>query len=287
MKSLIYIFNVIINNRIHVMLMPALLTYFWNLGMRLDIPLAYYVLVCLNTGVNYLFNLKTDKDEDEINYPKEGRIFTPTTAITNITIIVFTVIASYLAFLSGWQFFLYGTVLNLFGLAYGYPIPIGGGRKFRIKSVWWIKNAYSSLFWSVSLLISPYLYLKTGLGPGLWFFIPAAFCMAFFVELLWDVRDIKGDSASGVTTIPVKFGEQTAFRTLHFFNFATLAVALPTIWLGYLNASFLWIIVHIIFCIFFLSWYKKRTDKTMGSHFYLVVGGINMLIIIILDLIIF
>ena len=193
---------VLFNNRIHVFIMPALLTLFWDAALKIGLPLTYYAMIVLNTAGAYMGNMKTDYREDAVNYPSEGRFLHPQSFWLRPAIVAAFAGSFLLGLLSGWLFVLYGFVLNIFGILYGLEVPLPGGRRFRVKSIPWLKNAYSSLFWSVALLVSPYLYVKQALDPRLALAIPIAFLLAFFVELLWDVRDTAGDEWPGFGRSP-------------------------------------------------------------------------------------
>ncbi len=68
---------VIFSNRLHVSVLPVALTLFWQMALRLPLPLSYYVMIALHTLAGYWVNMITDQAEDVFNYPEQGRVFRP------------------------------------------------------------------------------------------------------------------------------------------------------------------------------------------------------------------
>jgi 4-hydroxybenzoate polyprenyltransferase len=266
------VFDIIVNNRIHVFLIPIAVTLFWNLALQLPLPVTYYILIMANTAGNYIYNMLTDLREDAVNYPEEGRIVGPNNRWTRPLILLFFLISMGLGALAGWRFLLYGFILNIFGAYYGAPIKLPGGKIFRVKNVPVLKNAYSALFWSVALLLTPYLYIHRAPGPALILSMIIAFLMAFFVELLWDVRDVRGDKLAGVRTLPVLLGDGVSKFILHLLNLVILLLVLFGVRTGSYPVSFYVIVVHFLIAFFFLNWYFRQPNKQFGSHFYLVIA---------------
>jgi 4-hydroxybenzoate polyprenyltransferase len=266
------LFDVLVNNRIHVFIIPVVATLFWNLSLQLELPFAYYLLITLNTAGNYLYNMLTDWKEDAVNYPDSGRFVGPKYKITRPLILLCFLGSLYLGFLSGWQFIVYGFVLNLLGMLYGFPFKRKNKEVFRIKTVPVLKNAYSALFWSVALLLTPYFYIHQQPDSSLIFTIVIAFIMAFFVELLWDVRDIQGDRLANIRTIPILLGVASSRVILHLLNAATFLLVLYGTVTGVYPASYYVMLGHSLIVLFFLQWYFRQNDKQFGSHLYLVIA---------------
>jgi 4-hydroxybenzoate polyprenyltransferase len=266
---------VVFNNRIHVALMPSFLLLFWTLAFGFALPLEYYAMVTLSTAGGYLYNMLTDRREDAINYPTQGRL-SPDSRWMKTAILLCTVASGLLALRAGWRFFLFGSLVCCMGPLYGmtFELPIGGRRRrFRMKNVPVLKNAWAALFWSVVLLTSPFVYLGMPFDRRLALAIPIAFLLAFWVELMWDVRDMAGDRDAGVRTLPVVLGEQAARRLLHAINATTATLAVIGLIAGILPPQHWVLAVHAAGVAVFIEWYLRQRDRQLGSHLYLLYAG--------------
>lgn len=270
------LFDILVNNRLHVFFIPIIVTLFWNLSFNLNLPVTYYILIFVNTAGNYIYNMITDREEDAVNYPDQGRFLGPSYKATRPLIALCFLLSLCLGMLAGWRFVIYGFVLNFFGTLYGVPIKLKNGKIFRIKNIPVVKNAYSALFWSVALLLTPYFYIHRQPGAGLLLSIAIAFIMAFFVELLWDVRDIPGDRLASVRTIPILLGTPYSKMLLHFLNLVTVSLILYGILAGVYPISYYVILPHFLIVLFFIEWYFRQKDKQFGSHIYLVIAMLTV-----------
>lgn len=260
---------VIFNNRIHVALMPSFVLAMWVLVFRYKLTIAYHLMIILSTAAGYLFNMYTDRAEDAINYPDEGRL-SPDSPWMKVIIFLCNSIAALIALRAGWRFFLFGMFVNTWGLLYAVVLPVG---RIRIKNIPWLKNAWSAAYWSIGLLLSPFFYLRLSFDPRLMLAIPLAFLLAFWVELMWDLRDTAGDRAAGVRTLPVVYGEAMAHWLLHIINVFVLGFALYGL-LNHLLPAAHWVfLVHCAGAAVFLEWYMRMKDRQLASHLYLLYAG--------------
>jgi 4-hydroxybenzoate polyprenyltransferase len=273
MKVLSKMAWVIFSNRFHVSLLPVALTLFWQMALRLPLPLSYYVMIALHTLAGYWVNMITDQAEDVFNYPEQGRVFRPGSSWIRIGIAACWCLGFWLALRAGWRMVLFGTLSNCLGLLYGLQIRLPSGREFRIKSIPWLKNAYSALLWSAGLILAPFVYLNMSLNRLAPLVILISFLLVFFVELLWDLRDVRGDRQAGVCTIPISLGESTTRLILHLVNAAACLVAVASLVGGLLPPSY-WILVpNALASSVIVEWYVRLKDRQLASHLYLLYGG--------------
>lgn len=264
-------------NRLHVFLMPALLTYFWNLDAGLALPLGYYLMISLTTAGGYIYNMITDEAEDAINYTARYRLFGGGTG-TRAAVYACFFGGFLLSLPAGWPFVLYGGAANFLGSLYSRPIKVGG-RAIRLKQIPVVKNLYAGIFWSVALVLTPYLYLGQRPGALALLTIAISFGLNYFVELAWDLRDMRGDRHAGVRTVPLLIGEAATCVILGLVHIATCALILWGAWQGLLLAMKAWVMVALLlpFGLVYLAWYRKLEDKTWASHLYIVCAGVILL----------
>ena len=118
------------------------------------------------------------------------------------------------------------------GFAYSFPTFFR-----RIKEMFLIKNVFSGLLFILSVVGYP--IALSGSAPPLGEVV--ALC-AFFLpleityELIYDLRDVEGDAASGLVTVPVKWG---APRTRAFIELL-LALSASALLAGFLLGALRW-----------------------------------------------
>lgn len=100
---------------------------------------------------------------------------------------------------------------TLIGLAYNYDlIPWRRGGRFvltRFKALYFFKNFGSSMLFTLSVFLYPYFGLAAEYPVGklllaIVFFIP----LELTYEIIYDLRDVEGDTKVGVPTYPVVHG---------------------------------------------------------------------------------
>lgn len=170
------------------------------------------LIVMLGTYCIYNLNRKTDEAEDMVNH-HERYSFTKKYGL----FLYYSSIAGYIAAIGLGLF--YGpeaVFLTLFPLLAGifYSIPIFP-KKFgfsRIKEVPVFKSLIVAVSWAVPPAFLP-VYLAS-MNPCFQTYITTLyfFILVFTSTVVFDVRDMVGDAASGVKTIPVIIGKKkTAF----------------------------------------------------------------------------
>jgi 4-hydroxybenzoate polyprenyltransferase len=270
-----------LTNRIHVFLMPALLTLFWNLDAGLALPFEFYLMISCTTAGGYIYNMYTDEVEDAINYTARYRLFGRHGTATKAAVFGFFFMGFLLSLPAGWRFVLYGGVVNFLGSLYSRPLRFGVRKQtFRIKEIPVLKNLYAGVFWSVGLVLTPYIYVGQQPGPLALLTMLISFGLSYFVELMWDLRDMRGDRRAGVRTVPLLIGEPATcwiLRTVH------VAACLMMLW-GARSGLLLETKTLVTFALYlplgliFLEWYRKLPDKTWASHMYILCAGVVILI---------
>lgn len=118
------------------------------------------------------------------------------------------------------------------GFAYSFPTVVP-----RVKEIFLLKNVFSGLLFILSVIGYP-----LALSGAAFSWAEVAFLCAFFLplevtyELIYDLRDVEGDAASGIVTLPIKWGVP---RTRAFIELL-LALSASSLLAGYLLGVLRW-----------------------------------------------
>jgi 4-hydroxybenzoate polyprenyltransferase len=120
---------------------------------------------------------------------------------------------------------------HLMGVLYNWPF-LPGGR--RLKELYFWKNMASAVGFLLTVFGYPLVTLTWKKGfhhfpPGIsWVTVVfSAFFFLLFVlsyEVIYDLRDVNGDTLTGIRTYPVVHGEPTAIRIVDGFIFSSVLV---------------------------------------------------------------
>lgn len=199
-----------------------ILIFLWDLFYRLKIPfLMIFFLMTYNmlneymiedqslivplvmtftiqNFVLHMLNNYFDKQEDELT--NQSNVFTSPIKILLISAIFIVVSFAMVLYYN----FSIACYLILFALMLLYSVPIT--KKFRIKKLLYVKNITGSLFWwYLPFVLIVALHTNNSFIDV---FLDNLLILAIFIpfEPIWDIKDIKGDLAAGINTIPNKFG---------------------------------------------------------------------------------
>lgn len=150
----------------------------------------------------YIFNKVTDLEEDERNPSAEplGRGSVKTVLVMAMLAIFGPIV--YLAAVSEAHLVLYVALVAL-GIWYSYRIPVFG-KRVRLKDVLVIKNVVTALGWTAVIVAVPWLSRPdTKTWPAE---LAQTFSVLMLISLMWDVRDLEGDTLAGVRTVANTWG---------------------------------------------------------------------------------
>ena len=154
---------------------------------------------------------------------------------------------------------------HLLGLAYNWPLLPG---RRRLKTLYFFKNTSSTLGFLLTLFLYPLSgvlvgrYALSGDVSG-W---TIALAMLFFAtfelsyEVLYDLRDIRGDTLAHVKTFPVVHGEAVARHIID----GLLAVSFASLIVGYAVGAVPWRLCVMASAPALQFVYYKRALKTRG-----------------------
>ena len=208
-----------IGNIVSLLMVSSVFTAFTSLMMLyfsfivLDVALKPVLLCAMFLVVYgvYSLNKLTDKEEDAVNMPARS-----TFVQGNERFLLTLAIASYIAalllgliespFAAGILIvpFLSGIIYSTNSLSIiGIP---------RLKDIFLVKSLIVAFSWAVCAAFLPAIYLH---NPGkLCFTFPFFFIKVFINTILFDVRDVEGDTLNGIKTIPVVIGVNRTRQSL-------------------------------------------------------------------------
>jgi 4-hydroxybenzoate polyprenyltransferase len=187
--------------------------------------IALISIACI-AAFSYGYNQLTDLDEDRINSPsrplvtgelsvKECKIFL--TVLLLLSVVPLLLMGRYLAFL----LMLAGPVFS--GVVYS---------RLRIKS-FIIKPFFVAFGWAFVPLIA-YSAVTNELSAQFAIFLPFFLTLMFLTTTMGDLRDVKGDKASNVRSLPAVFGIRPTIINLQIYTIVNYAILVMGIILGIL-----------------------------------------------------
>ncbi|MRV75958.1 hypothetical protein GJ700_30020 [Duganella sp. FT92W] len=261
--------NFVFHNRIHVIAMGVVIVAFWNQYLQLPLDTMAYLTILGSVLFAYLINMYFDEHEDTANAEiTPGRVVPRSRNARAMSLSVFTLTwAAAASHDLGYGMLI--VVVMLTSGAYSAPLRIGG-KTVRIKTLPYVKNLYAALHWSVVLIGLALAYTGTAPTALTLLIVGICFGMNYFVELLWDVRDLNGDRQTRVMTIPNMLGLTASRWLLHATHLAVCALVIGGMQYGLLPRGFMLIYVHLAAMLAFTEYYFRLQDKRLASHLYVL-----------------
>ncbi len=252
-------------NSIFIAINCLLLVYFsfllYSISIDLKLLLSSYLLTFTVYNLDKLSSIK----EDSICMKERAGFIERHKKILTYVTVASYIIAIYLSFSNSLALF---AVLfpQIVGIIYSIKIS-----DFRLKDITGVKNIVIALSWAVVGTFLPLENNRCNLIQILLIFY-LFFTKLFINTVLFDVRDIEGDGANGVITIPVLLGIEKTRILLLILNSTLIS------WLvfSYLQGFFQKYLLIIIFAISYGYWYILHFCKEgikIGKSLDLLVDG--------------
>ncbi len=181
-------------------------------GLPFD-PVAAVILMLIVFAV-YNLNRKTDEDEDVINHTERYAFTKKYESILFRSAIGAYIVAFCLSALQGFDSLLVTAAPLVAGIVYSVPLfPARFGFR-RLKEIPIMKSLIVAFSWTVPTVFLPICHAglpadaATGI-VGIFFFF-----QVFINTVVFDLRDVEGDAASGVRTIPTILGTKKTLLLL-------------------------------------------------------------------------
>ena len=272
--------NYFFRNKLHLSLLSALGAASWS--MYFNIPLNGWsvVTVFLLTFSIYQDNRLTDDIEDAVNNP-EGlkNAVKNQDLITFITFYLVSFITLLIAFQFGQTAFWTTALIIVIGFLYNHKcFPASLSRRLngarRLKDIYIVKNLTPPLDWATALIFLPLIYGGYSLSLKAWICWIYMFICAFFIEVMWDMRDRRGDLLSNIKTIANTF---SFLHTKQFLIITSLISGLFLFYCTYTNilpASTYFLLVNNLAVIVIATMYNENKESFMRkiSDFTIVLA---------------
>lgn len=194
-------------NKLHLSLLSSLGAASWSVYFDIPVNLWAVLTVFFLTFSIYQDNRLTDEGEDATNDP-EGlkNALRHEALITYATFYLLSLVSLVTAFQFGRPAFLTTALVILIGFLYNHKCfpaflsrRLNGAR--RLKDIYIVKNLTPPIDWATALVFLSLFFEGEALSLKAWICWGYVFICAFFVEVMWDMRDHRGDLMSGIKTI--------------------------------------------------------------------------------------
>lgn len=205
----------------------------------------------------YNLNRKTDESEDAINHSQRYAFTKRYEKLLFGSAIGAYLLALVLSGFYGMTVILISAIPLLSGLIYSMPIFPKGFRYRRLKEIPVAKSLLVAVAWALPPALLP-VYVA-GISPDLVTLavILFFFSLVFINTVLFDIRDVEGDRATGVRTIPVCIGVTNTKVLLTLVNII-FGIAVVSLLLFRIPAIFvLLIVIGMVYAQAYILLYQK------------------------------
>lgn len=235
-RGIVRIISIAKKHRLHVVLCATTATWAWGQLTSSRLAIGHLLVVSFMMLFIYEWNRLFDTREDRINSTRQA-VFTKRKKY-NLTLISICalVISIFLAiFLSNIPSLSILIIVATLGFLYSTPLS---GKATRLKNIPILKNLTSATGWALLTVIYPAVDISNSISVDQVIAAVLMFLTVWCVELIWDIRDWKGDKSANIRTIPVLRGLRESRIWIHSINIisATLLLsaiamrALPILW---------------------------------------------------------
>ncbi len=274
-----FIVHLIVYSSLYLSITGAAMVYIscFLQGLPFD-PVAAIILMLIVFAV-YNLNRKTDEDEDVINNIERYTFIKEYGSLLFRSAVGAYIVALCLSALQGFDSFLVTAAPLIAGIVYSVPLfPALFGFR-RLKEVPIMKSLIVAFSWTAPTVLLPICHAARPADGatcivGIFFFF-----QVFINTVVFDMRDVEGDAASGVKTIPTILGIR---RTLLFLTGVNLIIGTPlAIVSGTLSGicSALLLVAGVIYAQgYILCFQRFGTEKFLFELLtdgeFIVLGGI-------------
>jgi 4-hydroxybenzoate polyprenyltransferase len=243
-------------------LLPYVTFLLYNINIDLNLLLSSYLLTFTVYSLDKLSNIK----EDSVSLPdRAGFIGEYKKILTFITVASY-IFALSISFLKN-SLAVFIVLFPLFtGLVYSIKIS-----NFRLKDILAIKNISIATSWAVVGTFLP-LVDSSKSSMQIVFIFYFIFIKCFINTIIFDIRDIEGDSINNVRTIPVHLGSKKTKVLILILNSTLIFWLIFTYSLGFFRRDLFVLIFAVSYGYWYILHFCKEGIK-IGKSFDLLVDG--------------
>ena len=174
--------------------------------MYLGVSNFFEVLAFIYASTFLIYNIDRllhKSPEDKINHPERVLWFQIHSRGLFIQMIPAVGISIYFLSLCNWQSAVLLISFLFICMMYIYPIIPGRKGKFSLKSTSLGKPVIIAFIWSGITVLFPVILTNSGITSAIFFYYVTCFSLAFINAMYFDLKDLKGDQAEGLTTYAV------------------------------------------------------------------------------------
>jgi len=203
--------NYFFRNKLHLSVLSSLGAESWSVYFNIPVNGWAVLTVFILTFSIYQDNRLTDDVEDSTNDPDGLKNAQKNEAFITYVLTWMLPVAALVISLQFNSAALWTTALIiLIGLLYNHKcFPASLSRRLdgarRLKDIYVVKNLTPPIDWATAIIFLPLFFEGRPLTPKAWICWAYLFICAFFIEVMWDMRDRRGDLSSGIKTIANTF----------------------------------------------------------------------------------
>ena len=277
--------NYFFRNKLHLSILSALGAASWSVYFNIPVNGWAILTVFLLTFSIYQDNRLTDNIEDSTNDPEGLKSAVKNQdIITYVTFYLVSFISLIIASQCGQSAFWTTALIIVIGFLYNHKcFPASLSRRLngarRLKDIYIVKNLTPPLDWATALVFLPLIYGGQSLSLKAWICWGYMFICAFFIEVMWDMRDRRGDLLSDIKTIANTF---SFLHTKQFLITISLISGLLLFYCTFTNirpASTYFLLVNNAAVIVIASMYDENKESFMRkiSDFTIVLATVLFL----------
>ncbi|MCK4729921.1 MAG: UbiA family prenyltransferase [Candidatus Aenigmarchaeota archaeon] len=235
-----------------------------------DLPLNFLIIFIVFTEALLIFNLNrlTDKAEDEINTPQRASFVAKQSSYFFIFSLFLCIFLLLIVLFINFNVFLFVLVTVIIGICYSV---------LRIKKIFLLKNVLVAIVWGVTPLIVGLYYniINYSLLSLIVFF-----SLQFFINnVMFDIKDMKGDKIHKIKTLPNTIGIKNTKIICYCINIFLVFFLLSNIYYGFLPIKS--IILFFFICYVFMYLFLENKIKKDLYYGLLIDGEFIFLTILI------
>lgn len=277
------IVHLIVYSSLYLSITGAAMVYISCLlqGLPFD-PVAAVILMLIVFAV-YNLNRKTDEDEDVINNIERYAFTKEYGSLLFRSAVGAYIVALCLSALQGFDSFLITAAPLVAGIVYSVPLfPAQLGFR-RLKEVPIMKSLIVAFSWTIPTALLPICHATLPVNAATGIVGVFFFFQVFINTVVFDMRDVEGDAASGVKTIPTILGIR---RALFLLTGVNLIIGTPLVLVsGSLSGlcSALLLAAGVVYAQgYILCFQQFRTEKFLFELLtdgeFIVLGGVFYLL---------